>query len=138
VVLLPTHDQIDHPWQDESMVQYATYLYYLDRYGDRDADAFKSSLFDRWDRVGREPLSIGLPAPAYQGSEYGAIIYGRGALLLADIQDVMGEDVFNQFLKDYVERYRWQVVEPQDLLNTAEQTCHCDLSAIYSEYGLEN
>jgi len=132
------NDQIDHPWQDESLVQYATYLYYLDRYGESEADGFKSSFYDRWDRVGRDPISIGLPAQDYQGSEYSAIIYGRGVIMFAEMQDAMGEDVFGQFLKDYVERYRWQVTEPQDLLNTAEQTCNCDLSAIYNEYGLEN
>jgi len=130
------NDQIDHPWQDESLVQYATYLYYRDRYGEKDAENYKSSFNDRWGHVGREPISIGLPAPAYQGAEYGAIIYGRGALMFADMQTAMGEDGFNQFLLDYVEAYRWQVVEPQDLLDMAEQTCACDLSAIYREYGL--
>ncbi len=130
------NDQIDHPWQDESLVQYATYLYYRDRYGEQDAENFKSSFDDRWGRVGREKISIGLPAPAYQGSEYSAIIYGRGALMFADMQTAMGEDGFNQFLRDYVAAYRWQVVAPNDLLDIAQQTCGCDLSAIYREYGL--
>lgn len=132
------NDQIDHPWQDESLVQYATYLYYLDRYGENNAAGFKTSFVDRWDRVGRESISIALPAPAYQGAEYGAIIYGRGALMFADMRDAMGAEVFDQFLASYVDQYRWQVVEPDDLLDMAEQTCACDLSAIYREYGVEN
>lgn len=130
------NDQIDHPWQDESLVQYATYLYYLDRYGGKEAENYKSSFYNRWSRVGRAPISIGLPAPSYQGDEYSAIIYGRGALMFADMQTAMGEDGFNQFLLDYVEAYRWQVVAPRDLMDMAEKTCACDLSAIYREYGL--
>jgi len=131
------NDQIDHPWQDESLVQFATYLYYLDRYGQGNAESFLASFTNRWDRVGREPISIALPAPAYQGAEYGAIIYGRGALMFADMREEMGTEVFDQFLSSYVDRYRWQVVEPNDLLDLAEQTCACDLSAIYREYGVE-
>ena len=130
------NDQIDHPWQDESLVQYATYLYYLDRYGERNAEGFKTTFADRWERVGREDISIALPAPAYQGAEYSAIIYGRGALMFDEFREEMGDAVFNQFLTSYVDQYRWQVVGPQDLLNAAEQTCDCDLSEIYSAYGL--
>jgi len=132
------NDQIDHPWQDESLVQFATYLYYLDRYGQGNAESFLASFTNRWDRVGREPISIALPAPAYQGAEYGAIIYGRGALMFADMREEMGTEVFDQFLSSYVDRYRWQVVEPNDLLDLAEQTCACDLSAIYREYGVQD
>ena len=130
------NDQIDHPWQDESLVQYATYLYYLDRYGEKSAQEFQGSFYDRWDRVGREPISIGLPAAQYEGAEYSAIIYGRGVLMFEAMQEVMGEDAFNQFLKDYVEKFRWQVVEPEDLLETAENACDCDLSAVYQEWGV--
>jgi len=130
------NDQIDHPWQDESLVQYATYLYYVDRYGEEDAQGFLQSFYDRWDRVDREPISISLPAPAYQGSEYGAIIYGRGAIMFDEMRATMGKDGFDQFLTAYVDKYRWQVVEPEDLLVLAEETCECDLSDIYAAYGV--
>ena len=130
------NDQIDHPWQDESLVQYATYLYYLDRYGEETAQDFKGSFYDRWDRVGRDPISIGLPAAEYEGAEYSAIIYGRGVLMFEAMQEIMGEDAFNQFLKEYVEEFRWQAVEPEDLLDTAESVCDCDLSAVYQKWGV--
>jgi len=132
------NDQIDHPWQDESLVQYATYLYYLDRYGDENARGFLASFYDRWNRVGQEPISIGLRAANYEGSEYGAIIYGRGALMFDAMRAVMGADVFDQFLADYVNIYRWAVVEPEDLLNIAEAICDCDLTDVYMEYGLRD
>jgi len=130
------NDQIDSPWQDESLVQYVSYLYYVDRYGKGNAQSYYQSFVDRWDRVAHEPIPIGYPAPAYEGSEYGAIIYGRGALMFTAMEEVMGEKAFKQFFQDYVEKYRWQVVEPEDLLNTAEETCDCDLSAIYTQWGV--
>ena len=131
------NDQIDHPWQDESLVQYATYLYFVDRYGEGAAEGFKQSLYDRWDYVEREAIPIGKPAPAYVNGEYSAIIYGRGALMFADLEEQMGSEIFNQFLQDYVDEFRWQIVEPRDLTQAAEQACDCDLSAIFYEYGID-
>ena len=131
-------DQIDEPWVDESLVQYATYLYYLDTYGERSASGFLQSFNDRWGRVGREPIPIGLPAKDYSPTEYGAIVYGRGALFFDALADEMGQDNFDAFLREYVETYRWGIAEPEDLKKSAQHACGCDLSQIFAEWGAIN
>ncbi|MCZ7528418.1 MAG: M1 family aminopeptidase [Acidimicrobiia bacterium] len=73
------NDQLDEPWLDEAVTQYATYLYYLDMYGEQAANEYKGSWNGRFSRVDNEPIPIGLPVSAYQGAEYSAIIYGRGS-----------------------------------------------------------
>jgi hypothetical protein len=129
------NDQIDEPWVDESLVQYATYLYYLDRYGEQSGSGFLGSFDDRWDRVDRELIPIGLPAKDYTPKEYGAIVYGRGALLFDALSKEMGLETFDAFLLEYVEIYRWKTVEPQDLKNIAESTCDCDLTHLFANWG---
>jgi hypothetical protein len=129
------NDQIDEPWVDESLVQYATYLYYLDRYGEQTGRGFLDTFDDRWDRVGKQPIPIGLAAKDYSPTEYGAIVYGRGALFFDALIAEMGQDAFDAFLKEYVEIYRWKIVEPEDLKNIAESSCACDLSGIFSDWG---
>jgi len=129
-------DQIDEPWLDESLVQYLTYLYYLDNYGNQAADGFKESLYQRWERVAKEPIPIGKPATDYSPTEYGAIIYGRGALFFEALAEEMGQQMFENFLREYVDTYRWGIAEPHDLKELAEGSCGCDLSQVFSDWGV--
>ncbi len=76
------NDQIDEPWLDEAMAQYSTWLYYVDAYGEANVQAYRDSWDERWDRVERAEIPIGLPADEYEGKEYGAIIYGRGPIFV--------------------------------------------------------
>jgi len=128
-------DQIDEPWLDESLVQYATYLYYLDTYGEQNGNGYLRSFDDRWGRVAKEPIPIGLPAREYSPTEYGAIVYGRGALFFDALSEEMGQVDFDAFLWEYVNTYRWKIVEPEDLKNMAEMSCGCDLTQIFSDWG---
>jgi len=129
-------DQIDEPWLDESLVQYATYLYYLDTYGEQAAATFKESLHQRWERVAKNPIPIGKPAADYSPMEYGAIVYGRGALFFEALVKEMGQEMFESFLREYVDTYRWGIAEPHDLKELAEGSCGCDLSQVFTDWGV--
>jgi len=129
-------DQIDEPWLDESLVQYATYLYYLDTYGEQAADVFKESLHQRWERVAKETIPIGMPAKDYSPKEYGAIVYGRGALFFEALAEEMGQESFNGFLREYVDTFRWRIAEPADMKVLAEGSCGRDLSQIFTDWGV--
>jgi len=59
------NDQIDEPWLDEVLAQYATWLYFVDACGEQNARGFRASWEDRWQRVGGAAVPIGLPAYAY-------------------------------------------------------------------------
>jgi aminopeptidase N len=129
-------DQIDEPWLDESLVQYATYLYYLDTYGKAVAEGFKESFHRRWERVAKEPIPIGMPAKDYSPKEYGAIVYGRGALFFEALAEEMGQETFDSFLREYVDTFRWGIAEPVDLKVLAEGFCGCDLSQVFADWGV--
>ena len=129
-------DQIDEPWLDESLVQYATYLYYLDTYGEQAAEGFRESLHRRWERVAKEPIPIGMPAKDYSPKEYGAIVYGRGALFFEALAEEMGQETFESFLREYVDTFRWGIAEPNDLKELAEGYCGCDLLQVFTDWGV--
>lgn len=131
-------DQINEPWLDESLVQYATYLYYLDMFGERAAGGFMQSFNDRWDRVDMKPIPIGLPAKDYSPTEYEAIVYGRGAFFFDALSKELGQETFDDLMREYVETYRWGIVEPDDLKKLAEDACGCALSKLFSEWGAIN
>ena len=115
------NDQDTEPWLDEAAAQYATRLYYLDRYGEKAADSYAGSWDARWNRVGRAATPIGLPVSDYSAKEYGAIVYGRGPLFLETLASTMGGKVFDRFLKSYVERFTWRIAGGEDFQSAAEE-----------------
>jgi aminopeptidase N len=127
-------DQAAEPWLDEALAQYATRLYYLDRYGEGAADSYADSWWSRWNRVERAPMPIGLPATSYTAKEYGAIVYGRGPLFIETLASSMGVPAFDRALKRYVERFSWRIARGADFLSVAEEECGCDLNALFTAW----
>lgn len=128
------NDQVDDPWLDESLTQYATWLYYRDRYGAEGDAGFGDSLQQRWERLDRAEIPIGRPVSAYSEQEYSAIVYGRGALFFDALAQRMGQSTFDAFLRDYYRVYKWELVQPEDIKRLAETDCRCDLSALFAAW----
>lgn len=131
------NDQVDEPWLDEALTQYATLLYYEDLYGEAGAQDFHRSFESRWERVERADIPIGLPAGAYNAQEYSAIVYGRGPLFFETLAETMGQATFDRFLRDYVERNAWRVATVEGFKQLAEQHCGCDLTSLFEEWVYE-
>jgi hypothetical protein len=132
------NDQLRHPWMDEALAQYATLQYYADKYGEAGASGIRDSFYGRWDRVGREPIPIGLPVAAYDEGEYSAIVYGRGPLFFEALQHQMGEAHFGGFLKAYTAAFSWEEATPEDMQRMAEAECGCDLDQLFNEWVYGN
>jgi hypothetical protein len=127
-------DQINEPWLDESMTQYATGLYYLNEYGEAGYGAYTNSWYNRWDRVNREEMPIGLPAGEYEGREYSGIVYGRGPIFIQTLAETMGEVKFQAFLKDYYESFKWGIATTPEFKALAEKHCECDLTELFTAW----
>jgi hypothetical protein len=127
-------DQLDDPWLDESLTQFATLQYYQDEYGEQVASGFEASLNGRWESINYEKIPIGLPVAKYTVQEYGAIVYGRGPLFFVALRDEMGTQAFDAFLKDYTQTLSWKISTPQTLQSLAEKQCSCDLQKIFEEW----
>ena len=128
------NDQLDDPWLDESLTQFATLQYYEDQYGPQAAQGFQQSLDGRWSRVNYQKIPIGMPVASYTGQEYSAIVYGRGPLFFVALRDTMGMDAFNAFLKDYTGQLSWAIATPEFLQSLAENHCTCDPDFIFQEW----
>ncbi len=127
-------DQLDDPWLDESLTQFATLQYYTDEYGTSGEEGFRSSLQARWDSVNRRKIPIGMPVAKYSDQEYGAIVYGRGPLFFVALKEEMGTEAFDAFLKEYTQTLSWDIATPEALQSLAEKHCSCDLDTIFNEW----
>ncbi len=128
------NDQVDDPWLDESLTQYATWIYFEEIYGEQGGEKFEKQMNDFWRGASDTTLPIGLPVAAYSDPDYGSIVYGKGPLFFNALAETMGQDAFNAFLRDYYKTYRWGISTPEGLKTLAEKHCGCDLSPLFKEW----
>ena len=131
------NDQIDEPWLDESITQYVTGIYYLDTYGPPGYLNYRETWINRWGRVENAPIPIGMPAGRYSGLGYGAIVYGRGPLFVEALAESMGQDVFNDFLRDYYVAFKWGRSTSAAFHAFAEESCACELDDLFNAWVYE-
>ncbi len=117
------NDQINEPWLDEGLTEYSTYFYYQDIYGQDVADAV---LHNRWEipvRYIRDrglDAPIGLPESEYTPQNYETIVYGKGALFFHTLRKRLGDDVFLDVLRTYLNTYRYRIATGRDLQHVIE------------------
>ncbi|RME84435.1 MAG: M1 family peptidase [Caldilineae bacterium] len=128
------NDQIDEPWLDESLAQYATLLYWLDTYGRAAYLGARQGMAARWARIDNADIPVGLPVAAYDVPTYSGIVYGRGALFFEKLAEEMGQDIFDAFLRDYVETFAWDIATTEGLKTLAESHCGCDLTPLFRDW----
>jgi hypothetical protein len=128
------NDQVNQPWLDESIAQYITSLYYKNRYGNQASNSFITSFYDRWDRVDKKEIPIGLPVKSYDQKTYGAIVYGRGPIFFITLRDQLGDTDFGLFLKNYFKQNIWEIATETTLKETAEKACSCNLTMLFNRW----
>ncbi len=128
------NDQIDDPWLDESLVQYLTWLFYREKFGEAGDEQMTQVMNGYWSRADKADTPIGLPVQAYSERDYGAIVYGRGPLFFDALEERMGEKPFDEFLRIYFQQHEWDIATPADLQSAAEDACACDLGDLFAEW----
>lgn len=128
------NDQLDDPWLDESITQFATLQYFTDRYGKTGNQGFRQDLEGRWSYIDKEPIPVGLPVRDYSDAEYSGIVYGRGGLFFEALRDEMGGDDFDAFMKDYTQSNAWDITTTEKLKANAEKHCGCDLTKLFEKW----
>ncbi len=128
------NDQVNEPWLDEALAQYAVGLCFEDAYGSQGARTARNQWFGNWSRARGEEIPIGLPVAAYAPSAYSPIVYGRGPLFVYDLSLTLGPDVFASFLRDYVATFSWGIATTESFRALAERYCGCDLGSSFEAW----
>jgi aminopeptidase N len=128
------NDQINEPWLDEALAQYATYLYYQETYGEGGAERFEESLQQRWSRTGYQAIPIGMPVGAYDETEYSSIVYGRGALFFRALGEALGEADLRILLQRYYSTFAWELASGDEFRSLAEAIAGRDLGDLWREW----
>jgi hypothetical protein len=115
-------DSVRAPFVDESLANYTAILYFEDRYG-RERAAKMLDLHVRTPyRTGRllgvPDAAANLPTASYRGNlQYGAVVYGKGALFYDALRRAVGDPVFFAALREYSDTYANKLAGPRALLD---------------------
>jgi Peptidase family M1 domain len=124
------NDQTTEPWLDESLAFYSEFLY-IERYYPDLKDWWWKNRVDVFEPYGPVDATI----YSYEKSEYFIpSMYGQAARFVRDLRQLMGDDDFFAFLKDYYQSHRWQFVTGKDFLDTARRHSKVDLEPLIKAY----
>jgi hypothetical protein len=111
------------PWLDESLTNYCAMLYYKDRYG---VEKYKQMVNTNLSESYQMARMLGFADAKVGGSteqfgsdlQYGAVVYGKGALFYQALDQLMGDDKFDAALQKYFSLYRGKMATDSDLIQT--------------------
>jgi aminopeptidase N len=136
------NDPVNTPWLDEALAEYAVKLYYEGLRGEEVAEQLQRQrwltpvtlLLQQSDQPSVD-VAIDRPVASFEtGSQFETLIYGRGALLYDMMRSILGERPFRRFLRDYLTRYRYQIVTTADWLEMIRELDNRELLALYEEW----
>lgn len=125
------NDQAMEPWLDEALATYCERLYYENIYGAKGAEWWWQN------RVYFHQPQGWVDSTIYDHTEfksYKDAVYLRGALFLEDLRNLLGDEAFFSFLKDYLQRYAYRQATTADFFATLRDHTTADLSGLLDEY----
>ena len=132
------NDQVNTPWLDEGLAEYSMAVYYDRVFGEARANTlvnqrwlvpYQAAMENGYDNV------VNQPSAAF-GPEYEVIIYAKAALFFDALRQAIGDESYETLLREYVNRYRWRIATPNDLLDLAESISGQELDGLYSRWIL--
>ena len=132
-------DSQNHPFVDESLTNWSAILYYEDRYGretaQKMADLHLKTSFSMGAMMGGGDKPANLPTAAYSGNmQYGAVIYGKGALFYEELRKLVGDAAFFGAIREYYAKWNDKIAGPNDLRFLIEAQAPTKKAAIGALY----
>jgi hypothetical protein len=124
------NDQANEPWLDEAFSTFSEVFFYEQAYPD---------LVDWWweNRIYFHNPEGWVDSTIYEAEgfyPYRDAVYLRGAQFLGEIRDLLGQDDFQEFLRDYLSAYRYRQVSGDDFFNLLSEYTSADISQLTNEY----
>lgn len=147
--VLATNERI-YPWMDEGINSFYENRYFEDFHPDAKlVETFKglskafdltdyernytSELFYLFPATKNQAQALGLPSEAYTSSNYGSIVYGKGAMAMQHLRGSLGDSIFDMSMFEYAQRWKFKHPGPDDLRKILERNSGKDLSWFFDE-----
>ena len=128
------NDQPDEAWLDESLANYAVYLYFEDVAWQEMVDGVMNNIFlynyNAAKNLGIDRPVAG-PVTGFDASNYINIIYSKGPLFFHAVRERMGDEAFFAAILDYAQTHRYGVTYPADLLAALRRHTGAEIDDLY-------
>ncbi|MDD5749144.1 MAG: M1 family aminopeptidase [Actinomycetota bacterium] len=115
-------DSIGHAWQDESLANMSSLLFFRWQYGE---DAEKKALernvlleYSAAKLLGSQDAVVDQPSKAFSSErEYMSAVYVKGTIFFMELEKTTGAKVFEKASQEYYRTYSFEEAMPEDLIN---------------------
>ena len=132
------NDPVRLPWLDEALAEFSMGLYFEALHGQRASDLVE---YQRWeiplDLLKEQDVDSVLQRPVddfENNSQYETIVYAKGALLYDRLRDILGSREFRAFLRQYLNDYRYQIVDGADWLAEIQKLDEPEAEELYRQW----
>ncbi len=131
------NNQVDEPWLDEAFATYSSIVYFEDRQGELAAEAVYWSQavlpYQLVRMLGMDgPLQSSLLEYSDNLITYQSLVYGKGALFLARLRELLGDEAFFDLLQHHYQTHKYDLLDPDDFRRSLEEvTDNPDALALY-------
>jgi hypothetical protein len=120
------NNQVDEPWLDEAFATYSSIVYFEDQQDPVAAEmAFWSQAVLPYQLVrmlGTDgPLQSSLLDYSDNLITYQSLVYGKGALFLAQLRALLGDEQFFALLQHHYQTHKYGLLEPDDFRRSLEE-----------------
>jgi hypothetical protein len=130
------------PWVDESLTNYSAMLYYEDLYGRPKAqqimDLHLVGAYSTARMMGAPDAPVNKRTSGYAGNvQYGAVVYGKGALFYDRLRQLVGDEAFFGALRRYYALYQFRLASGNDLarlMGEAAPAKRPQIAALYKRW----
>ncbi len=132
------NDVLRYPWVDEGLATFSAQLYeskYNPPFYEGTNSYYQSRVKEIESQYGEQPIDQPVSAYAGTSSKYAVIAYQKSALFFEALRAQIGEDAFYTAVKEYYSANQYQIASPDELLDSFESACSCDLEDLYDEWG---
>lgn len=134
-------NEFEEPWLDEGLTSYFTSRIarsfgvrkdFIESFG---YDVSLDEIFRTFALLGKAPYPINLKSWEYPGfMDYGSAIYGRARLVIQTLENIIGDSVFAEALKDFAADYRFGHPDGEDFLSSISSSAGLDLTDFFSQF----
>ncbi len=131
------NDPLADAWLDEGPTEYAAFDYYRGVYGQAAAETLLSG---RWQTPYAFAAAHGINGPVWQpasaltAGNYELLVYAKAALFFNALRQRLGDKMYMEVMRTYVETYRWQIVTPQHFFGLAQTVSSVNLNPLAEEW----
>jgi hypothetical protein len=120
------NNQVDEPWLDEAFATYASIIYAEDKQDPQVAEMILLSQavlpYQLVQMLGQDgPLQSSLLDYSGDLITYQSIVYSKGALFLARLRDLLGDEDFFALLQHHYQAHQYQLLAPEDFRRSIEK-----------------